>query len=229
MRWMLVGCLSVALLACGDAAEEAGRGEPAPAAKGTGEFVWEATAEGDEEAAALFRRLAVRRVRAVYGPDMIRIELVGGLAPGVMIVDPAGPSAVRLDAKKREAERAGTLRDLGERPDVELRPTGAEETIAGRTAREFAVTDAPEVREGAEVRVWLATDLPLPVRRYRADFDLSRIESPVPVMLSGPRGAVLRAVVRRDELTVTWTATKVLPGAPDPALFEVPEGFEGPR
>ncbi|MDF1701022.1 MAG: formylglycine-generating enzyme family protein [Planctomycetota bacterium] len=204
----------------------------------TGRVVYEQTATGDSDGAKAFRGMAPTRITVHFGTGAYRQDEEGGLNAGSYIARRGLRGALRLDPKRKRSTRGG-LTDLeATEPKVKafmpwhfktgLEKTDETDTILGHAVRRYRVTRSAFVRAGAQAHIWVAEDLALPASRFQFEFESSRTISPVPLSIPLPKGTILKMEIVEAGTPVTITVTAIEPGTPDPALFEKPDGFEGP-
>ena len=228
----LLPALFLLLLPCTSALAEDGDGP------WTGRVVYEQTATGDSDGAKAFRGMAAKRIVLHFARDAHRQDEEGGMNAGSYIVRGDKQGALKLDHAKRRTERGGAM-DLEQTDEkvkalmpwhfkTELEATEETDTILGHAVRRYEVKRSAFVRAGAKASLWIAEDVTLPARRYQFEFEFTRAISPVPMSIPVPKGTILKAEIVDQGTPVTITMTALEPGTPDPALFEKPDGYEGP-
>lgn len=227
-------------LSAGCAARSAPSAPPIPQPF-VGTVVYDVAVGGtDEEMIALSRTFGPAREAAAWGSGgRLRVETTSGSFAGLIVARLPEEEIYALDAEKREAipARVESLNEADVAPEMlawfqqnfgpaEVERTGERGTYAGRTCQVYALVRSAMLRPGAAARACIAEDLLPPPTRYRFSWGAAgQSMAPMPLQYGIREGLPLWVEVTEGGVTVTWTASEVTAGEPDPSLFAVPDGY----
>ncbi len=202
--------------------------QPADTAFFRGTVVYTAQSRADSGSLgnALFQAFAPAVQRVAFGSrGRIRLTDDDGSYTDV-IIDLPNDRHYRLSHEDSSARKlARTDYEAYFSPTV-LEAMEGDEIISGHRARKYRVVSSQFVRRGAVAYVWVADD----VRLVRERGDYNHEESgfralfPLPMVLGVTEGAVMKAEITEQEVTVTYTA-ELQPGEPADEMFTIPAGY----
>jgi hypothetical protein len=203
----------------------------------TGEVDYKVSAGGsNEEGLAAFKLFSPTAIKIIYGREGFRIIETGGMENNVLLNYARG-AAYLLDAGAKTATKVGVM-NLDDEDGAKLasimpyhyrtdmQPTGKTENVAGQSCREYKVLKSAFIREGATASICVAEAIRFKPSRYSFQNESKRADSPLPLSLPVPAGAILKLEVNESGVSVTYEAVKITPGTPAAAVFSVPAGYK---
>jgi hypothetical protein len=206
-----------------------------------GTVVYEASAGGSNaDGAEMFNSLGPRRETVTWGRGgNIRLETVGGMMEGIVIVRLADSAIYTLDPAARVARGVWmhSLNVEDAAPDMlawmreqfappEMERTDEVASYAGHHCRMYRIVRSTMLRRGATGRACIAEDIQVRPSRYSFDGkDSPRLMVSLPLQFGIREGLPLMLEVNEDNTIVTYRAVALTPGEPAASVFSPPAGY----
>ena len=199
-----------------------------------GTVVFTAKATGKKEGTDLFK-LAANKIIVYWGNGKYRQDELNGLSEGSVLYNLKTRKSYYLLHKKKQAIKA-TVNDLSKMdakvkkflPHLfyyKLEPTGEKEKILGHLTTVYKLLKSNFVRKGAKAKVWIADDINFPHTQYDFQTEWRRMIAPLPLSFGIKEGAVLKAVVVENGVTVTYQVVSIAEDIINDKVFEIPKGY----
>lgn len=174
-------------------------------------------------------------VKIMFGQQGFRLIETGGLDHHVLL-DFSQRQAYLLNVAEKTASKVNyySLDDNVEQMQAvlpyhyrtELAATGQTATICGQACREYKILKSGFVRAGATGTVWIAEAIKFRPSRYNFENDTRRVISPLPLSLPIPTGAILKAEIIEDNVSLTYEAVSLKPATPAAEVFSLPADYK---
>ncbi|HVZ38587.1 MAG TPA: hypothetical protein VHI13_04875 [Candidatus Kapabacteria bacterium] len=194
----------------------------------SGRITYQVTSESpDSSMLELFRSFAPDRYVVLYdSTGRVRVTEEGANARVDMIVD-------RNHSRYLQVERSEKLAYILTRNSVDsglaptqLRESGVTDTINGVPCRRYLVLASPFIRKNAIAYVWINDSVRVPMERAEFDNDESGFRGffPLPLVIGGANGLVMKLAVTERYVTSSYTAT-LEPGPVPGEAFSIPADY----
>jgi hypothetical protein len=209
---------------------------PADSAYFFGEVEYRVSASGTEkDGLAAFKAFSPTSIKVVYGKQGFRLIESGGSGNNVLLNYDTG-AAYLLDADEKTATKVSVQNldneDAAMMASVlpyhyktDMQPTGKTATIGGQLCREYKVLKSAFIRKDAAATVCVAEAVNFKPSRYSFQNEASRADSPLPLSVPIPRGAIMRIEVNESGVTAVYEVVRLTPGTPAAEMFSLPAGY----
>lgn len=203
-----------------------------------GEVEYQVTASGsNKEGVAAFKAFSPTNIKVIFGQQGFRLIETGGAGNNVLLnygtgeahfLDPVAKTATKTNYGNLDDEDAGKMASiLPFHYRTDMQRTGKTATIGGQSCREYKVIKSAFVRTGATASIWIAEGINFKRSRYSFQNESSRADSPLPLSVAIPKGAILRMVINESGVSAVYEAVRLTPGSQqEAAMFTVPADYK---
>lgn len=202
-----------------------------------GEVEYGVTASGsNKEGVTAFKAFSPTRFKVIFGQQGFRLIETGGAGNNVLLnygtgaahlLDPVAKTATKINygnLDDESAEQMASILPFHYRTDMQ--PTGKTATISGQSCREYKVLKSAFIRTGATASIWIAEGINFKRSRYSFQNESSRADSPLPLSVAIPKGAIMKMLINESNVVVIYEAVRLKPGAPVADMFNVPADYQ---
>ncbi len=200
-----------------------------------GKITYSAKAEGKKEGVNLFK-LAASKINVYWGDGNYRQDEVDGINEGSVIYNIKTGVGYYLNHKKKQAVKV-VVNDLSKTDEkvkkllphifnYKIETTGITENILGYKTTVYNLVKSGFVRKGAKAKIWVADNLNFPKTQYDFQTKRKRVIAPVPLSFGIDEGAVLKAEITENGVTVRYEVISIDEGNLPQNKFEIPKGYK---
>jgi hypothetical protein len=202
-----------------------------------GEVEYRVSASGtNKEGVEAFKAFSPVNIKIAYGKQGFRLIESGGAGNDVLLnydtgaaylLDADAKTATKVSVQNLDGEDAGTMASvLPYHYKTDMQPTGKTATIGGQLCREYKVFKSAFIRNGATASMCVAEAVNFKPSRYSFQNESSRADSPLPLSVPIPKGAIMRMEINESGVAAVYEVVRLTPVAPPAAMFSVPADYK---